>query len=163
VLKRRDLTADRIIALLEKYPNGIAKSYYGRLRDEIECAYRKIEQRQQQAPDDGKGKQELPTVHWHGEVDPRDSRPQLIQDLIPEVGCGLISGQWGTYKAFTALDLACSVMSRAPFLGFEVVRPGGVLFIALEGQSEIALRVEGVIREKGKFNGARAPLAWIET
>src|SRR5262245_16209575 len=118
-----------------------------------------------QAPDYGEesSAQELPTVHWHGEVDPRNSRPQLIQDLIPEVGCGLISGQWGTYKTFTALDLAYSVMSREPFLGFEVVRPGGVLFIVLEGQSEIALRVEGVIKDKGKLNGARAPFAWIET
>jgi hypothetical protein len=116
------------------------------------------------APDYGKqGPLDLPIVHWHGEVDPRDSRPQLIQDLIPEVGCGLISGQWGTYKTFTALDLAHSVMSREPFLGFEVVRPGGVLFIVLEGQSEIALRVEGVIKDKGKFAGARAPFAWVET
>jgi DNA primase len=32
------------------------------------------------APDyeEGGNEQELPTVHWHGEVDPRDSRPQLI-------------------------------------------------------------------------------------
>jgi len=116
------------------------------------------------APDyDDKPADGLPIVHWHGEADPRDSRPQLIQDLIPEVGCGLISGQWGTYKTFTALDIAHSVMSREPFLGFEVMRPGGVLFIALEGQSEIALRVEGVIKERGKFNGAHAPFAWIET
>ena len=57
------------------------------------------------APDyDDKPADGLPTVHWHGEADPRDSRPQLIQDLIPEVGCGLISGQWGTYKTFTAAD-----------------------------------------------------------
>jgi hypothetical protein len=40
---------------------------------------------------------DLPTVHWHGEVDVRESRPWAVQDLIPEVGHGLISGQWGTY------------------------------------------------------------------
>jgi len=153
--------------LLAAHPDGIAKKYRGRLRYEVERAYHKIKQGQHhddaQAADYGKGEQELPTVRWHGEVDARDSRPQLIQDLIPEVGCGLISGQWGTYKTFTALDIAHSVMSREPFLGFEVVRPGGVLFIALEGQSEIALRLEGDIKEKGKFNGAHAPFAWIET
>jgi len=165
VLKRLDFSPADAVELLQAHPDGIAKRYRGRLCYEIERAFHKIDQGQHhndaQAPD--YGKQELPTVHWHGEIDPRDSRPQLIQDLIPEVGCGLISGQWGTYKTFTALDLANSVMSREPFLGFEVMRPGGVLFIALEGQSEIALRVEGVMKEKGKFNGAHAPFAWIET
>ena len=37
-------------------------------------------------------------IHWHGDVDPLESRPQLINKVLPEVGCGLISGQWGTYK-----------------------------------------------------------------
>jgi hypothetical protein len=36
-------------------------------------------------------------VFWHGRVDYRASRPQLVQDVIPEVGHGLWSGQWGTF------------------------------------------------------------------
>jgi hypothetical protein len=35
---------------------------------------------------------------WHGEVSPSDSRAWVIQDLVPEVGKGLIAGQWGTYN-----------------------------------------------------------------
>ena len=34
-------------------------------------------------------------VYWHGKVDFRESRPYLVQDVIPEVGHGLIAGQWG--------------------------------------------------------------------
>jgi AAA domain/Bifunctional DNA primase/polymerase, N-terminal len=99
--------------------------------------------------------------HWHGDVDPNDSRPWLVQDLIPEVGSGLVSGQWGTYKTFMVLDLGHSVMTGTPFLDFEVMRPGGVLFIALEGANEVAIRLQGVIDHKGKL--VKAPFVWIET
>ena len=87
--------------------------------------------------------------HWHGEASPDDSRTWAIHDLVPEVGKGLISGQWGTFKTFTALDMAHSMMSGAPFLGFDVVRRGGVAFLALEGQSEIPVRLQAVIDRRG--------------
>jgi hypothetical protein len=98
---------------------------------------------------------------WHGDVDPNDSRPWLVRDLIPEVGSGLVSGQWGTYKTFMVLDLGHSVMTGTTFLDFEVMRPGGVLFIALEGANEVAIRLQGVIDHKGKLT--KAPFVWIET
>jgi hypothetical protein len=101
------------------------------------------------------------TIHWHGEVTPAESRRWLIHDLVPEVGTGLLSGQWGTYKTFVALDMANAVMTGAPFIDFEVMRRGGVLFIAMEGQSEIVVRVQAIIENKGI--GGRAPFAWIET
>jgi hypothetical protein len=101
-------------------------------------------------------------VFWHGQVDYRASRPQLVQDVIPKVGHGLWSGQWGTFKTFGALELAHSCMSGEPFLGYEIMRRGGVLFIALEGAGEVPLRLQGVIEDRGKIEG-QAPLAWIET
>ena len=104
----------------------------------------------------------LPVLHWHGEVDLRDSDPQLVQDLLPEVGSGLISGQWGTYKTFVVFDLAHAIMSGEPFLGHEVVRRGGVLLVAPEGQNEVPKRLEGVIRDKGKL-AHPAPFAWVTT
>jgi len=61
-------------------------------------------------------------IHWHGDVDPLESRPQLINKVLPEVGCGLISGQWGTYKTFVAIDIATSVMSGVNFIDFSVIR-----------------------------------------
>jgi hypothetical protein len=36
-----------------------------------------------------------------------------VQDVIPEVGHGLWSGQWGTFKTFGALELAHSCLSRS--------------------------------------------------
>ena len=84
-------------------------------------------------------------VYWHGDVDPLQSRPQLINKVLPEVGCGLISGQWGTYKTFVAIDIAASVMSGTKFIEFEVYRRGGVLFIAAEGASEVPARIGAAI------------------
>ncbi len=99
--------------------------------------------------------------HWHGEEPVEDSRPQLVQDLIPEVGVGLIAGQWGTYKTFCALDLATAVMSGGDFVKFPVLRKGGVLFLACEGQSEVSIRLEGVLKDKCA-GIEKAPFAWIE-
>ena len=67
-------------------------------------------QQQSSASDEQSGK-EATKIFWHGGVDYRESRPQLVQDVIPEVGHGLISGQWGTFKTFAALDLAHACMS----------------------------------------------------
>jgi hypothetical protein len=110
---------------------------------------------------DARAKQEV-KVFWHGEIDYRESRPYLVQDCIPEVGHGLIAGQWGTFKTFGAFDLAHSCMSSEPFLGYEIMRRGGVLFIALEGSAEVPIRLQGLIEDRGKIEGA-APFAWIET
>ena len=41
-LERRHWTIDAIVALLEKYPNGIAQKYIKRLRKEIERSYGKV-------------------------------------------------------------------------------------------------------------------------
>jgi hypothetical protein len=101
-------------------------------------------------------------VYWHGEVDFRKSRPYLVQDCIPEVGHGLWSGQWGTFKTFGAFDLALSCMSGAPWLGYEIMRRGGVLFIALEGAGEVPIRLQAVIEDRGKIEGP-APFAWVES
>jgi hypothetical protein len=113
--------------------------------------------------DDQAGKQSEPAkVYWHGDVDYRASRPYLVQDCIPEVGHGLIAGQWGTFKTFVAFDLAHACMSGEPWLGYEIMRRGGVLFIALEGAGEVPIRLQGVIEDRGKIEGP-APFAWTET
>jgi hypothetical protein len=132
-------------------PNGPADYYSNGKTDELGATH------------DQADKQSEPgKVYWHGQVDYRASRPYLVQDVIPEVGHGLISGQWGTFKTFGALELAHSCMSGEPWLGYEVMRHGGVLFIALEGAGEVPIRLQGVIEHRGKIEGP-APFAWIET
>jgi hypothetical protein len=44
VLKRLGFTVESILDLLERYPDGIAKKYEGRLRQEIERVYDKLDQ-----------------------------------------------------------------------------------------------------------------------
>ena len=107
-------------------------------------------------------KQEKPVLRWHGDVDPLESKPQLINKVLPEVGSGLISGQWGTYKTFLAFDLAASVMTGMNFIDFTVARRGGVLFIAAEGASEVPARLDAALRAKCPDMG-RAPFVWLET
>ena len=41
-LKKRHWSADAIVALLEKYPNGIAQKYLGRIREEVERSFNKF-------------------------------------------------------------------------------------------------------------------------
>jgi hypothetical protein len=49
-LKRANWSIDGIASLLEQYPDGIARKYRGRLRQEIERVYRKIRDNAQEAP-----------------------------------------------------------------------------------------------------------------
>jgi hypothetical protein len=103
------------------------------------------------------------TLRWHGEQDPGANRKWLVKGLLPETGCGLISGQWGTRKTFIALDLALSVMLGTPFAGGLVKRKGGVLFIAAEGASEVAIRVAGLDEAKRSWAEGKLPFAWNES
>lgn len=148
-LKDLGYTVEAIEALLGRYPNGIARKYQGRLRPEIERCFGKTIGRGEQmrsAGQDGsspKADAALIEVHWHGEDDQAVARSMLVKGLLPERGKALVSGQWGTFKTFVVLDLAGSVMTGLAFAGREVRRRGGILFVAAEGASEIAIRLGG--------------------
>jgi hypothetical protein len=104
----------------------------------------------------------LPQLHAHGDPDPRPLKAWLIKHLIPRVGHGLMSGQWGAGKTFAFFDLAASLSTGQPWLGHVVKRQCGVLLIAAEGADEVRLRLDAVVREKCG-NMIRAPFAWYET
>ena len=111
--------------------------------------------------DRGETAQSSVSWNWrfHGDVEATDSRLWLVELLIPEIGTGLISGQWGTYKTFIAINLAAAVMTGGIFIKFPVMRKGAVLFIALEGENEIAIRLEAAVKASGM--SGKAPFAWI--
>ena len=88
------------------------------------------------------GSQTTFDLFWHGKKYDRELRPWLVKGLIFENGTGLASGQWGAAKTFSVLDLAGSIITGTPFAGREVVRQGGVLFVAAEGASEIPIRLK---------------------
>lgn len=111
-------------------------------------------------------------LHWHGEPDDAPLKEWLVDKTLPKAGKALLSGQWGTYKTFAAFDLAGAVMTKATFAGRRIMRQGGVLFLAAEGQDEVRVRLEGVAREKVAnvqipndavtIDPTQMPFAWAE-
>ena len=112
------------------------------------------------SPNEGKAFGYSWSWRLYGEVAIADSRPQLVDGLLPETGAGLISGQWGTYKTFVGNDLAAAVMTGGTFIKFPVRRKGAVLFFACEGQSEVAIRITAAYEARG--GTGKAPFAWVE-
>jgi hypothetical protein len=104
----------------------------------------------------------LPPLYSHGDEDPRPLKEWLIKRLMPAVGHGLLSGQWGAGKTFVLFDLAATLWTGQPFLGHPVKRQCGVLLIAAEGADEVRLRLEAVVRNKCG-NMERVPFRWYET
>jgi hypothetical protein len=110
---------------------------------------------------------------WHGDTPPTPP-PWLVRNRIPEVGIGLIAGQWGTFKSFIALDLCGSVVTGLRFNKEQVYRRGGVLYIAAEGGHSLTMRLSALIEHKlakelehpdllgppSKINLDRLPVCW---
>ena len=102
---------------------------------------------------------DLPRLYAHGDPDARPIKSWLIKGLIPAVGHGLLSGQWGAGKTFVFFDLAASLSTGQPWLGHVVKRQCGVLLIAAEGADEVRLRLDAVVREKcGSMTSGAVPL-----
>ena len=101
-------------------------------------------------------------LRWHGEQLDAPARTWLVVGLMPQMGVGLLSGQWGTYKTFAALDLAAAVMVGLAFADYPIARNGGVLFIAAEGASEIPARLQAVLKTKYPDHTGKLPFAWID-
>src|SRR5262245_33253889 len=100
-------------------------------------------------------------LYAHGDAATQPLKGWLLKNLLPVVGHGLLSGQWGTGKTFIAFDLAAAIATTQPWLNRQVKRRCGVLLIAAEGASEVRLRLDAVIRSKcGGIE--RAPFRWYE-
>jgi RecA-family ATPase len=76
-------------------------------------------------------------MYAHGDPDLRPVLSWLIKGLIPIVGHGLLSGQWGVGKTFVLLDLAAMLCTGQPFVCHEIKRQCGVLLIAAEGAKQV--------------------------
>jgi hypothetical protein len=114
---------------------------------------------------------QLPPAYRHGEVSEElRKRRWSIKNLLLETGVGLVSGQWGTFKTFLALDIASSLLpgvNKEFFIDYRIKRRGGVLFIAAEGSaSSIGLRFEVMLAHKlGRSimdgDNPPQPFAWV--
>jgi hypothetical protein len=83
----------------------------------------------------------------YGEATNADQTKWMVDQLIAEQGVGLISGQWGVYKTFTAIELAKCVIRGIPFVRYPILRPGGVLFLAYEAYETIDVRVRAAVEQ----------------
>jgi hypothetical protein len=102
-------------------------------------------------------------LFWHGEPDARQRQKWRIKQLMPAVGAGLLSGQWGTYKTFMAIELATTVITAdRQFCGRQLVEPCGVLILATEGAFELRDRLNAAVHDKYP-DMARAPISWRES
>jgi hypothetical protein len=95
---------------------------------------------------------------WHGDPDADVSREWRVDQLLPKVGVALISGPWGSYKTFIAIELALAAMVGDAFAGHAVNGRCGALYIAIEGASEIPMRLDGALIAR-ELDWPRLPFA----
>lgn len=84
----------------------------------------------------------------------------LIEDIIPEQGLGLLAGQSRVGKSLMALRLARAVMTGEPFCERQIVKTGGVLYLAAEAEGTLPDRYRAVLGAKftpGDLRGRRLP------
>jgi hypothetical protein len=97
---------------------------------------------------------------WHYYDTTKPTPPRwLVKGILPEVGVGILSGQWGSYKTTVALDLSVSAMTGLPFAGqYRVKRKGAVLYFAVEGSGTLQTRLTAIARSRGA--PSQLPFAW---
>ena len=88
---------------------------------------------------------------WYGDKPPKPPA-HLVRNTIPEIGVGIIGGQFGLGKTYVGADASAAVMTGGQFAGEPVIRKGAVLWFAAEGESEIEERVRAAI--ENKFGGS---------
>ena len=88
---------------------------------------------------------------WYGD-EPPPPPPYLVRNTLPETGLAMIAGQTTLGKTFIGADLAGAVMTKGNFAGEPVLRRGGVLWFAAEGETAIEGRVRAAV--ENKFGGS---------
>jgi RecA-family ATPase len=130
VLKRHGLTVNNAVELLEAHRDGLAKKYRGRLRHEVERAYRKIKQRRD---DDDPDAVPVLRSYFIEELEKQPVEPVewLVEDFIPANTLTGFFGDGGTGKDRTLLLLAAAVACNQLWLG-KKVKHGRALYYNVE-------------------------------
>jgi predicted transcriptional regulator len=127
-LKRSGWSIEGIASLLEQYPDGIARKYRGRLRQEVERVYRKIRDNTQETPKRAVG-QALCTEG----LQVMTFAP--IKYVVPGIfveGLTLLAGKPKVGKSWLLLHAAIAVARGGFTLGDLHCIEGDVLYCALE-------------------------------
>jgi hypothetical protein len=131
-LKRIGWTVDGITELLERHPDGIARKYYGRLRQEVERVYRKIKFKT-----DGDGQSAAPRSSGPAGCASTimTMRFAPIKYVIPGIvveGLTLFAGKPKIGKSWLLIHAAVAVATGGFTLGQIHCPQGDVLYCALE-------------------------------
>ncbi len=84
---------------------------------------------------------------WFGDTPP-EPPPMLVEGLLPQGQLAIAAGVFSSGKTFVIGDLAACVMLGKPFAGHEVLRPGGVLWLAAEGANEVDARIKAAAQAR---------------
>jgi AAA domain len=93
-----------------------------------------------------------PLLIWYGD-EPPPPPAYLVRNMLPETGVGILGGQTTLGKTFIGADLAGAVMTKGVFAGEPVLRRGGVLWFAAEGEKDIEARIRAAVESKFKGSG----------
>ena len=72
----------------------------------------------------------------------------LIKGLLPKEGIGTFFGNSGTYKSFSAINIALHVATGEPWAGRKVIQADAV-YVASEGAAGAAKRINGAMEANG--------------
>src|SRR5262249_34349472 len=127
-LKGDGWTITGIVTLLDRYPNGIASKYRGRLQREVERVWNKLSggpQQQQQQP------KKLPIEPFRAITLPALAN-YSIKGILPRTGLAVAWGPPKSGKSFWIFDAVMHIATGQPYRGRNV-RKGTVVYLALEG------------------------------
>ena len=75
--------------------------------------------------------------------------PMLVERVVPLKGITFLGGQSGAGKSFVAIDLSVAVATGEAFFGLQVLKSGGVIYVAAEGAASIATRLAAAKKARG--------------
>src|SRR5262245_16273602 len=153
-LKRLHWTADDIVTLLEAHPAGIAAKYVGRLREEVERSFGKVDgpAAEKSAPDSHPCGLEIIRADTVVQTATEPFPFVLARDITLEpkaflidglVGAGETSAWYGPPdggKSTVALDAGCRIAAGIDYCGRRVTQ-GIVLYVAIERGAVVKRRV----------------------
>jgi hypothetical protein len=143
VLKSLGFTIDGMVALFERYPDGIAEKYRGRLRHQVETVWNKLKIGEPEAkPGDITVIKVLSQAEFLADFVPPD---YLVDGVLQRRFVYSLTAVTGHGKTALALQLAQAIGSADPNVHFggHAVEKGRVVYFVGENPDDVRCRIKG--------------------